>query len=155
MTCAMNDVEASIVNILEATAYKGIFFPRELLHEIEDCIYRCHYKNALWKITNYLDPFDTIDVALLVESWELLCQYTQRLLEKFEREYEQDCANGGRGVFVAPLDIPTCLKNTKSILNSCQAGKRKAMRMQEYRQQQCESAASSTQQARMFKAKCN
>jgi hypothetical protein len=112
------------------------------------------YKNALWTITNYLDPFDNFDVSLLVESWELLCQYTQQLLEKFEREYQQDCANGGRGVFVAPLDISVGLRDTKLILKSCQAGKAKALQMK-YRQRQCEIAANSSQQARMFKAKCN
>jgi hypothetical protein len=152
----MNDVEASIVNILEAAAHKGIFFPRELLNDIEDCIYRCRYKNALWKITNYLDPFENfVHVSLLVESWELLCQYTQQLLEWFEHEHQKDCASGGQRFFAAPLDIPACLRDTTLILKSCQEGKAKAMQMKECRQQQCESTAGSTRQARMFKAKCN
>lgn len=107
------------------------------------------------EITYYLDPFDFIDVSPLIESWELMRQYERAKLERFEREYQQDFANG-RGIFAAPLDIPARLEQSKRLVRSSEAGKMKAMRMQEYRRQQYRSVDyATTAQTKMFKAKCN
>jgi hypothetical protein len=156
MTCAMNAVEASIVGILEAAAYKGIFFPREILNAIEDCIYKCQYKNALWKITKYLDPFrDSFDMSLLVASWEITSQYTRQLYDTLMREHLKEVHGGYRSVRLAPLDILQYMRDAARSLKSCEKGTLKAKHMHEYRQKGCVRVASGIEQAMMFKSKCN
>lgn len=145
----MNNVEASITKILRAS--QGLF-PEDKLEEISRFVYKCHYHNALWVITNFMDPSESVEhvTSLLIHSWDLFYHYENMLLANYEREYQECCAEGR----VYSEDRLWCLEQTKSLLQSCEEGKKRAMRMR-----LCQTATPAApiinNQTRMHKAKCN
>jgi hypothetical protein len=145
----MNNVEESINKILRAS--RGLI-PEDKLDEISRFVYKCQYNHALWAITHFLDPFESVEriVSLLIHSWDLFRHYTSMLFEKYECEYQECCAEGR----VYSEDNLWCLEQTKLLLQSCEEGKKRALRMR-----LCQTTPAATtfmnNQTRMYKAKCN
>lgn len=159
---ALIDVETSINDLLFDLDVTW-FVPEERLDKILDNVEECEYVEALWLITNSLDPFvehlEVSTVARLVESWTLLCRYRRLRTREQEHQHKLFCADGQQNWMAK--GARRSLEYESFWLETSEAGKRKATSYFGRAESQLESTAEENKKKvlakrpmRTFKPKC-
>lgn len=104
------------------------FFPKEELDRILNDTEKCRYVEALQRISAHIGPIaeymEVDTVALLLESWTLLCRYRRLRTDEAEFSYKRFYEDG-QETWTTKF-VSECLEHESYWLKCSEAGKKKA-----------------------------